>query len=276
MAQTIDQILDKLVSKKVEGGYANKKGDPGGPTKYGITQKTLSDYRGKKVTIKDVQNLSVDEAKKIYRKSYYHDTHIDQLPADLQPIVLDSAVLHGPQNGIRMLQTALNQKGYKVDADGLIGATTVAQAQAAAKQNSGGVINSIVDQRVARVQQRVKDKPDQKKFLNGWTTRAKSFQVPIPPPAAGKPAEPKAIHVDPSKPSEVNGQSSGDDKQQLRDAVRQPSGTDDQQQSSGDDQQQQAADSQQQPGGDDQQSGDDQQDDDAPEQIEDDDGQQPY
>ena len=92
MPQTIDQILDRLVSKMVEGGFKDDKADKGGPTKYGITQKTLSDYLKRPATRNDVKNLSVDTAKKIYRENYYQKTHIDQLPAALQPIVLDSAV----------------------------------------------------------------------------------------------------------------------------------------------------------------------------------------
>ena len=50
---------------RVEGGYSNHKDDPGGPSRYGVTIATLSDWRGEKCNIEDVSSLTEDEAKSI-------------------------------------------------------------------------------------------------------------------------------------------------------------------------------------------------------------------
>jgi hypothetical protein len=51
-----------------EGGFSDHPEDPGGATNFGITHKTLAEFRGvDSVTKEDVRNLTRDEAKEIYR-----------------------------------------------------------------------------------------------------------------------------------------------------------------------------------------------------------------
>ena len=49
----IDTVIRKICNR--EGKYSNDPADPGGSTKYGITQKTLSAWRKKTVSAKDVE-----------------------------------------------------------------------------------------------------------------------------------------------------------------------------------------------------------------------------
>jgi len=105
----------KVVS--VEGGYVDNKNDPGGPTKFGISQRAYPDL--------DIKNLTLDQAKTIYRADYWNPVHGDELPDPLSHFVFDSAVNHGVAATIFMLQTAL-----KVKVDGKIGLKTLAAAKA--------------------------------------------------------------------------------------------------------------------------------------------------
>lgn len=103
-------IIDSILA--AEGStYTNDPSDSGGPTKYGITQKTLSDFRGVKVTPEDVRNLTEKEAREIYLKKYWFDPKIDLIGKKSMKIaaeVMDTGVNAGPSVGITMLQRLLN------------------------------------------------------------------------------------------------------------------------------------------------------------------------
>ena len=92
-----------------EGGYVNNPNDPGGETKYGISKRQ---YPGL-----DIKNLSLEDAKGIYRKDYWQFDEIeDQTIADK---LLDMAVNMGVGTAVRLLQSALN-----LPADGVFGPKT--------------------------------------------------------------------------------------------------------------------------------------------------------
>jgi len=57
-----------------EGGYVDHPSDPGGATNMGITIATLSAWRGKPVSKKDVKELTHNEALSIYRARYWDKT----------------------------------------------------------------------------------------------------------------------------------------------------------------------------------------------------------
>ena len=52
-----DSAFDLLMLN--EGGYVNNPNDPGGETKYGVSKKAYPDI--------DIENLTLEQAKKIYR-----------------------------------------------------------------------------------------------------------------------------------------------------------------------------------------------------------------
>ena len=75
---TKKSIIDGII-KRESDKFTDTKGDRGGPTKYGITLKTLQAYRGPsaKLNATDVERLSEDEARAIYEKVYITDPHFD-------------------------------------------------------------------------------------------------------------------------------------------------------------------------------------------------------
>lgn len=104
-----------------EGGYSNRVTDAGGPTKYGITQRTLAAHRGHPVRIEDVQNLTLAEAGEIYQKGYWAQAGGNILPSGLDYAVFNSAVMSGPARAVKILQEVLD-----VTPDGSIGPITQA------------------------------------------------------------------------------------------------------------------------------------------------------
>ena len=103
-----------------EGGYSDHPSDPGGATMMGITQATLSEWRGHAVTKADVRALTRAEVAEIYRKQYWNAVAGDQLPAGLDLAVFDFAVNSGASRAIRSLQRVLG-----IEADGRIGPVTL-------------------------------------------------------------------------------------------------------------------------------------------------------
>jgi len=66
---------------KWEGGYTD---DTGGPTKYGISQKSYPDL--------NIETLTPDEAKDIYKKDYWDKCRCDELGYPWDVVVFDTAV----------------------------------------------------------------------------------------------------------------------------------------------------------------------------------------
>lgn len=110
---------------KMEGGAEgeNDPNDPGGYTKFGISSKAYPNL--------DIKNLTVDQAKEIYRNDYWNACRCDELPSSLAISVFDTAVNQGTSKARRLLQVALG-----VIADGVIGEQTITAAHKADKRTA--------------------------------------------------------------------------------------------------------------------------------------------
>lgn len=117
-----------------EGGYVNNPRDPGGPTKFGITQATLMAWRKKAVTAADVKALTLNEASLLLHKQYWESIAGDHLPAGLDHAVFDFAVNSGPAQAVRSLQRVIGVKK-----DGIVGVKTLATI-------AGCNISSLIDE----------------------------------------------------------------------------------------------------------------------------------
>lgn len=126
-----------------EGAYSNVKTDRGGPTKYGITHKTLAAHRGvPAVSAVQVQGMSREEAADIYRRSYWGQAGGDLLPPGLDYAAFDFAVNSGPARAVKTLQRVVG-----VREDGQFGEQTLA----AVRRYPGGVSMLIRDYCEARM-----------------------------------------------------------------------------------------------------------------------------
>lgn len=164
MKETLPKALALMFGH--EGGYVNVKTDAGGPTKYGITHKTLAAHRGvKSVTAAEVKALTLAEAEKIYRQSYWTQSGGDVLPVGLDYAAFDFGVNSGPYRAKVILQKVLGVKQ-----DGKIGLQTVT----AVSDYPGGMVKLIRDYCAARMTYLQSLKSTKTGFPvngRGWTIR---------------------------------------------------------------------------------------------------------
>jgi lysozyme family protein len=106
----------------LEGGYSDDPKDPGGKTRYGITE-AVARARG---YLGDMRQLPLDVASEIYRADYWDACRCEQLPWPLSLYVFDAAVNQGVKPAVFLLQRALDTVQ-----DGHIGPQTLKLAAAA-------------------------------------------------------------------------------------------------------------------------------------------------
>lgn len=106
---------------EIEGEFVDHPDDPGGKTRWGITEVVARNngYTG------PMEKLPVDLAKQIYKESYWDAVRADDLPWPMNYYLFDMAVNSGPVQAIKTLQKTL-----RVSVDGILGAQTLAAVQA--------------------------------------------------------------------------------------------------------------------------------------------------
>lgn len=98
-----DQAIGLMI--RMEGGYVNNPADPGGATKYGITQRTLDSLQGKLSGLPaSVADLTPDNARAIYAAVDWAHIHGDELPGALPALMLNAAVNQGEPTAVILLQ----------------------------------------------------------------------------------------------------------------------------------------------------------------------------
>jgi lysozyme family protein len=137
-----------------EGGYVSNPNDPGGETKYGISKRQYPDL--------DIKNLSLDQAKEIYRRNYWQfDSIQNQTIANK---LLDMCVNMGVGSAIRLVQTAA-----QVAVDGRYGPQTEAAINNASADK---ILQALRFQSVIRYLDLIDKNPKLAEFKRGWLMRA--------------------------------------------------------------------------------------------------------
>lgn len=138
-----------------EGGFSDHADDPGGATRFGITEAVARrvGYRG------DMRELPLELAERIYLEEYWKPVRADELPHGVRYVVFDAAVNSGVGQAVRWLQRAVGVKD-----DGVIGPVTLAAVNQYPAENL----------RLAFLAQRLRFMtrlPNWPAFSRGWARR---------------------------------------------------------------------------------------------------------
>ncbi len=194
---TFDTILSKTLAH--EGTYSNRKNDRGGETYKGISRRYHPKWPGWKI-IDDAKHRigGIDALKKgdvtpvlgaeaqeeleravrsFYKEKFWRRIKGDALTMmddDIAFQVFDATVNPTDRtSGAKMLQEALNQLGYKIAIDGVIGPVTLHTLSYAldewGRENVREMFRKI---RALHYAREVKHNPHQALFIEGWIKRA--------------------------------------------------------------------------------------------------------
>lgn len=177
---SIESIIDEILI--VEGDeYTNDPHDSGGPTKYGITQRTLSKYLGRPASAMEVKALTADVARKIYRRMYVDDPGFGLVAGKSELVaeeLVDTGVNCGQGRAAEWFQRCLNvlnnrAKHYAdIGVDGDIGPATLAAFDAflRKREDEGEIVmvamlNSLQGGHYVRLAER---REKDERFVYGW------------------------------------------------------------------------------------------------------------
>jgi lysozyme family protein len=172
-----------------EGDYANVAGDPGGPTRFGITLETMKAALGARADLNgdghvdadDVRALPREEARRIYRQVYWDRpgfgfirdqriaTKVFDMGANASPhvavVLLHRAICHAAPAGVEHPRD-----------DGDLGPRTLA---ALAACDPDVVLAAFVSEQKGFYLRCIEHDPVKAKFKSGWLARADAL-----PPAS--------------------------------------------------------------------------------------------
>ena len=134
-----------------EGGHVRDPHDPGGETKYGISQRAYPDLT--------IANLTKDKARQIYYRDYWRKADCDSFTPRLATAIFDCAVNQGLSRARRLLQRAV-----RVRADGKIGPIT--RAAIAAADQDALVLDFLSHRLRAYASTR-----NSSRYMRGWSRR---------------------------------------------------------------------------------------------------------
>jgi lysozyme family protein len=143
-----------------EGGFVDNPADPGGATKYGITQKDMP--------AQNIRDLTTDQAIAYYKEHYVKELYAQIVDQALGEKVFDMGVLFGVGTAVKLLQITLVNKVSLVT-DGEFGPGTLSAVNQHA--NLLPAYRAVLINHCMSV---VNSKPETSVFVRGWVARINS------------------------------------------------------------------------------------------------------
>jgi lysozyme family protein len=164
-----DQAFSYLLAN--EGfTYTNDPLDSGGPTKFGITQKTYESFVGRLVEAAEIKDLTIEEAKKFYFERYWLLMSCDKITVlGIAVCIFDTGVLYGPGTSAILAQKTANLCGANLKFDGHLGEKSIEFINLI---RQGVFLENFHALALARIDSVIASNPKNEVFKNGWVNRA--------------------------------------------------------------------------------------------------------
>jgi len=157
-----------------EGGFSNDAEDRGGRTNLGISEAVFEDALNRMVIsgVSDVKDLTVAQAKAIYKVDYWHKIRLGEVKSrEIAAEIFDIGVNAGTKRAILITQKALNYLGENLAEDGAMGPITLAAVNKWTEKDKRALLICLNGCQFIWYIEIIKNNPSQKKFFRGWTKR---------------------------------------------------------------------------------------------------------
>ena len=149
-----ENVIDRILVN--EGGYVNDPNDRGGETNFGISKRSYPNV--------DIKNLTVNQAKEIYKKDYWDKVKGDDITSEhIAYELFDTAVNMGARTASKIAQAVCASHP-----DGFIGVNTLKLLNGMDEEL---FVTKYKLAKIARYAYLVKTRPANRKFLFGWINR---------------------------------------------------------------------------------------------------------
>ena len=148
---TFDEAVAIIIAHEGGATITDDPDDPGGLTKYGISQRAHPGV--------DIRGLTYERAAAIYRRDYWDRLRCGELPAGLDLAVFDGGVNQGVGFAAKALQRDAGARP-----DGVIGPLTLAAVR---RRSPPDLLTDFM----ARRMKRYAGLPHAWKFMRGWSRR---------------------------------------------------------------------------------------------------------
>lgn len=161
-------VIDEVMQREGWPKFTDASEDRGGPTKGGITLKTLSGYMGRPCTTEELQALDEPTARAIYETIFIVKPGFMRIAdQEVREYLIDIGVTSGPARAVRYLQRCIGLPAK--DVDGVLGPVTAAAAN---KMDPVDLLLNLIAYRCVKLAADVQENPAQLKWLEGWIARA--------------------------------------------------------------------------------------------------------
>ena len=152
--------------KAIEKGLVDDKDDPGGLTKYGLSQEEYPDL--------DIRNLTIEQALDIYYNDFWLKGKCSEMPRPVCWFHFDTCVNCGIPRAGFLIQRAILACGKYVKLDGIVGSKTLF---ALSLCDPIQILRHYASKRNLFYHSLVKRKKKLGKYLHGWFDRVSRVMI---------------------------------------------------------------------------------------------------